>query len=87
MDKQALDEARAKHQANVEAIQRRGLHDRVVSRLHFWATLEGQGLELDAADTKEISELTRTLKTVRANMIAAGQPPGEEALLGCLGLS
>lgn len=88
MDKeQALDAAGAQHQANVEAIQRRGLHDRVVSKLCYWKALECRGLVLDGAASEEVAGLTLTLETVRADMIAAGQAPGEDALLNALGLS
>ena len=86
MDKQqALDEARAHHQKNVDAIQRRGLHDRVVSRLQYWKTLELQGFALGNGDRDEIAGLIVDLETVRVNMAAAGQPPGDDVLMAALG--
>ena len=83
---EALAAARAQHQANVEAIQRRGLHDRVVSKLHYWKSLECRGVVLDGAASEEVTGLTLTLESVRAEMTAAGQPPGDYALLTVLGL-
>ena len=80
-------EANAKHQANVDAIKRRGVHDRVISKLHYWKSLECNGYVLGDAETKEVTMLTQTLSSVREDMVAAGQPPGQEALLGLLGLS
>jgi len=82
MDNQA---ALNKHQANVDAIKRRGLHDRVISKLHYWKSLECDGYTLDRDETKEVTTLTRTLSSVRAEMAAAGQPPGDYALLTALG--
>lgn len=83
MDK---EQARAQHQANVEAIKRRGLHDRVVSKLHYWKSLECNGYVLGRHEIKEVTTLTETLDMVRAEMTAAGQPPGDYALLTVLGL-
>ena len=83
MDNQA---ALNKHQANVDAIKRRGLHDRVISKLHYWKSLECDGYNLDRDETKEVTMLTSTLSSVRAEMTAAGQPPGDYALLTVLGL-
>ncbi len=78
-------DANAKHQANVDAIIRRGLHDRVISKLHYWKTLECNGYVLGLRETKEVTALTATLDTVRAEMTAAGQPPGDYAILTVLG--
>lgn len=81
--KQALDA----HQANVAGIQRRGVHDRTVSKLHYWKALECNGYVLADEDTREVVMLTLNLANVRAEMTAAGQAPGDDALLALLGLS
>ena len=88
MDKQqTLDEAREKHHRNVEAIQRRGKHDRIVSRLEYWKTLELRGFTLRPGDRAEIKGLVTDLEIIRANMAAAGQPPGNDVLMAALGLT
>ncbi len=66
---------RAKHQANVDAIQRRGLHDRVVAKLRHWEVLEEAGYPLERGDRAEVVLLQTMLAEVREEMEAAGQEP------------
>ena len=73
------------HEERVAAIKRRGLHDRVISKLHYWKSLECNGYALEPDEVKEVVDLTTTLTSVRAEMTAAGQPPGDYALLTALG--
>ena len=75
------DKERQAHGERVASIQRRGLHDRVISKLHYWKSLECNGYDLQPHEVKEVVNLTTTLTTVRAEMTAAGQPPGDYALL------
>lgn len=75
------------HAERVASIKRRGTHDRVVSKLHYWKSLECDGYVLKSSERIEVTVLTEMLDKVRAEMIAAGQPPGDYALLTCMGLS
>ncbi len=79
------EDARTKHQANVDAIKRRGLHDRVVSKLDHWMALEAAGYPLDRGDRAEVELLQAMLAEVREEMEAAGQSVGDYALLTVLG--
>ncbi len=76
-DKQAAlrEKVRAKHQANVDAIQRRGLHDRIVAKLRHWEVLEEGGYPLERGDRAEVVLLQTMLAEVREEMEAAGQEP------------
>ena len=75
-DKQAAfrEKLRAKHQANVHSIQRRGLHERVVAKLRHWEVLEGGGYPMGRADLAEVVLLKTMLAEVVQDMEAAGQP-------------
>lgn len=75
------------HQDRVDSIKRRGLHDRVVSKLYYWKTLECNGYTLAPNESDEVATLTETLDLVRAEMTAAGQPPGDYALLTAMGMT
>ena len=72
------EDVRAKHQANVDSIQRRGLHDRIVAKLHHWAVLEEAGFPLGRGDKAEVVLLQTMLAEVREEMEACGQPLGSE---------
>lgn len=77
-DQQARLEAkreaiRDQHQANVEAIQRRGLHDRIVVKLDHWTALEAAGHEMDRGDKAEVRLLTKMLAEVREEIEESGQ--------------
>ena len=76
---------KAAHQERVESIKRRGTHDRVISKLHFCKSLECNGYVLKPKEAEEVTVLTEMLNTVCAEMTAAGQPPGDYALLTALG--
>ena len=79
------DKEQLAHQDRVEAIKRRGLHDRVISKLHYWKSLECNGYVLGPKENSEVAMLTEMLTDVCAEMTAAGQPPGDYALLTALG--
>ncbi len=79
------DKEKLAHRERVASIKRRGLHDRVISKLHYWKSLECNGYVLEPDEAKEVVDLTTILDTVRAEMTAAGQPPGDYALLTALG--
>lgn len=68
------EKARTKHQANVDAIKRRGLHDRVVAKLAHWTSLETAGYPLDRGDKAEVVLLKTMLAEVVEEMEACGQP-------------
>ncbi len=68
------EDARAQHQANVDAIQRRGLHARIVAKLRHWELLEGGGYPLERGDKAEVVLLKTMLAEVREEMEACGQP-------------
>ena len=70
------EDARTKHQANVDSIQRRGLHDRVATKLHHWATLEEAGYPLDRGDRAEVVLLKTMLAEVVEEMEACGDERG-----------
>lgn len=61
------DKVVAQHQANVDAIQRRGLHEKIVAKLHHWETLEGGGYPMGRADLAEVV----LLKTMLAEVVEA----------------
>ena len=65
---------RARHQANVDSIQRRGLHERIVAKLRHWEVLEGGGYPMGLADKAEVVLLKTMLAEVVQDMEAAGQP-------------
>ncbi len=69
------EDVRAKHQANVDAIKRRGMHDRIVAKLHHWAALEEAGFPLGRGDRAEVVLLKTMLAEVVEEMEAASQEP------------
>ena len=69
------EKARTQHQANVESIQRRGLHDRVVAKLRHWEVLEEAGYPLERGDKAEVVLLKTMLVEIVEEMEAAGQEP------------
>ncbi len=79
------DKKQLAHQERVASIKRRGLHDRVISKLHYWKSMECNGYVLEPSEVSEVSGLTEMLDDVRMEMMAAGQPPGDYALLTALG--
>ena len=72
------EKVRAKHQANVEAIQRRGLHDRIVAKLRHWEVLEEGGYPLELADKADdvIAGLEVALEELEKT------PPDNQAFAG-----
>jgi hypothetical protein len=66
------EDARAKHQSSVDAIKRRGLHERIVAKLDHWSLLEKAGYPLDRGDRAEVVLLQTMLAEV-VEMEAAEQ--------------
>ena len=80
---QAINE----HHERCKAIQRRGVHDRIISKLQYWKELEVKGYDLKPRELAEVESLGVNLADVRDTMEAAGQPPGDYALLLALGVA
>ncbi len=67
------EDVRAQHQSNVDSIKRRGLHDRIVAKLHHWEILEEAGYPLERGDKAEVVLLKTMLAEVREEMEACAQ--------------
>lgn len=78
---------RTAHHERCLAIQRRGVHDRLISKLQYWKELEVKGYNLKPRELAEVKALGINLEDMRATMAEAGQPPGDYALLSALGVT
>ena len=65
--------AAATHQANVEAVMRRGLYSRIQNKLDQWKVLQLAGMGQHPEDVAEIELLETLLADVVQDMEAAGQ--------------